>query len=102
GAHGLFRGDTAAFLAGQRHRVIAGANGIAPRHQRGARRRALRLRSEVEQLHPLGREGVDAPRVGAAQDAATIATELAIAEIVDRSEERRVGKERRARWAWEQ
>src|SRR6185437_11359463 len=82
-AHGPLPGHEPTFLAGQSDGVIAGANGIAASHQRRARRRALRLGGEIEQLHSLGCECIDALRVGAPEDATPVAAEFAVAEIVD-------------------
>ena len=68
--------------AADRDFVGPGPDREAARHQRRARRRALRLDVEVEQPHAFAGELVDARRGRAAQDAAAIDAQLAIAEVV--------------------
>src|SRR5437660_8770806 len=65
-----------------RDRVIAAANGVTAGKQRRTRWCALRLGRIVEQLKALGGELIDATRVGAAQDAAAVTAQLAIAQVV--------------------
>src|SRR6185369_12680744 len=59
----------------------AGADRMAPGHERRARRHAVALDVEVEEAQPLRRERVEARRRRAAQEAAAVAAELAPAEV---------------------
>ena len=67
--------------------VRPGPDRVAPRHQRRARRRALRLGDVVPQLEALAREVVGPFRLRTADDPAAVAPELAHAEVVDVEEE---------------
>jgi hypothetical protein len=64
------------------HVLVARTNGISPGHQRRTGWSTLRLRCEVEQSHPLFCETVDTRRPGSPQKAATVAAQLAVAEVV--------------------
>ena len=60
---------------------------MATGHHTRAARRALRLDVEVEQLRALAREAVDVRRRRPAQQAAAVATHLAVAEVVHEDEQ---------------
>src|SRR3954468_14908630 len=74
-----------------------GPNREAPRQDRRATRRALRLDVEVEKSRALGPQLVDARRRRAAHDAATVTPDLAVAEVVhqDKNDVRL-----RCLWSW--
>ena len=70
----------------ERDFIGSGADGKAARHERRAGGRALGFHVEVEQPDALGGERVDARRRRAAQDAASVAPELAVAQVVHEHE----------------
>ena len=83
GADGALPRDDAAAVAAERDGVVAGADRETSGHQRRAGRRALRLDDVVRQLRAFLCEIVHAPGIGAAQDAAAVATQFSHAEVVD-------------------
>ena len=73
--------------AADRDFVGSRPDGEAARHERGTGGRALRLDVEIEQAHAFAGELVDARRGRAAQNAAAVDAQLAIAEVVREHED---------------
>ena len=70
-----------------RNQRQSGADGIAPGHQCGARRRAGRLDQELRQPQTFGGELIDARRRRPAQFSAAIGADVAVADVVGENEE---------------
>src|SRR5262245_42544510 len=68
--------------ARQRHRMRPRTNRKAPGHERRTTRRTLRFDVEIREPRAFARELVDARRRRAAQLAAAVTADLAVAEIV--------------------